>query len=253
MSKNESKQDRRKLPAAERGKPTTGQSGEPLKLGFLDLNPIEQKIVTFLKSNSNEADIASIGSGAKLNKLQVRNGLRRPVRAGFIKKTNRGAYRLMSQGISAIQNKISLKVTKQAKRAKTVVAAATKAVKTSKNTAAKVARQPGKSTAAGTVLSAKESIKALTERVEKLCATSHDTDTFKAAMVVQAAIENPEAKDTTIAKITGLKRGFVETRLKRIGSVRATNNFTTMLALAAPGAIPPKVSNGAGKAVQPSA
>lgn len=101
-SKVAAKVDLRKLPKEKRPEPTTGQSGPKLELAAGDLSKKEAKVVRALAEvDTTEAQsIKAIAKGGRLTMLQVRNGLRRLVRARWVANVERGKYRLTAVGIT---------------------------------------------------------------------------------------------------------------------------------------------------------
>jgi DNA-binding PadR family transcriptional regulator len=236
----EEKQDLRKLSPGQRPAPTTGQSGPKLSLGWTDLNADEQKIVRALGKVHDDAEAgtatrAPIGAivkaaGRDFSSLRVRNGMRRLVRASWVKGVGRGVYALTAAGIKRfaeaqqttpqtakkLATSKPVKAAKPAKAAKVVV----KSAKTSKTKEQSV------------------SLDRLHEEIRNEAPSIEQaSEDYKAALVVKAA-QFVGLSDTKIAKVTGLSRGFVIPRVKRLKAATDLSGGLAFKVNIAQGALP---------------
>lgn len=106
--------DIRKLPAAERPKPTSGQSREAFFLGWDATTVAEQKIIKALnepgEGRRETHTVAAVAKVTRLTTLQVRNSLRRLVPSRWAERVGstidddgnevatRGRYRITESG-----------------------------------------------------------------------------------------------------------------------------------------------------------
>jgi hypothetical protein len=81
-----------------KAKSPQAQSGPAIDLAFGEMNKIEQKIVTAAFSKKGERKAYSIKDLMKVVGVKasspIRNGLRKPVRGGWLEKFDRGTYRI---------------------------------------------------------------------------------------------------------------------------------------------------------------
>jgi len=95
-------EDLRKVPRDKRPAPTTGQSGNPIDLPWVQLNKDERKVVEHLDGGGNGSrnilNIKEIGKKASLEPLCVRNAMRRLVRGDWVENVERGTYRVTQGG-----------------------------------------------------------------------------------------------------------------------------------------------------------
>ena len=104
MQAEEEKVDKRKIPIGERGKPTSGQSGDPIDLPYDELNKREAKVVDYLngdgKGTREAKTVEEIAKalwsreGQARSKLFVRNSMRRLFCGGWVEKPDKGIYKI---------------------------------------------------------------------------------------------------------------------------------------------------------------
>jgi len=108
--KDEARVDLRTVPKALRRDPCTGQSGPEMDLGWANLNDTEKALVRDLDNPGHgrrmAKHVSALAEGNGLTKLQVRNGMRRLVRACWVEASEpptegthkRGWYRVSEPG-----------------------------------------------------------------------------------------------------------------------------------------------------------
>jgi hypothetical protein len=96
-----------KAKVEKKAKPSSGQSGAALSLALADLNKNELKLMEHLKKNDQTIKALADKCFPSKTKVQAnswaRNALRRPVRAGLIKKVERGTYKLTAKGTNLLK------------------------------------------------------------------------------------------------------------------------------------------------------
>lgn len=101
-SKQETKVDLRKLPIAERPKPTTGQSAK-LTMTWDQFGADERDVIMLLNNKFGEvyhrrvSFLANGLEGDNVN-LRARNALRRPVASKWVSRVSRGLYQITAKG-----------------------------------------------------------------------------------------------------------------------------------------------------------
>ena len=200
--------DLRKVPRAERPAPTTGQSGSKLTLAWDELNKDEQKVVRALADAT--LSIADIAKTAKLKKLQVRNGLRRPVRATYVRSTDRGVYTATAYGMKMIDTKTA--------PASTATSAVPSASKKTATATKKVVKAKATTVKVGAIEVV--DLENLNKWVKAAMPNeSQDSPRYKSALIA-LAVEQLGHKDTVVAKALGMSRGFVIPRVKRLKALK---------------------------------
>lgn len=228
------KKTKKKTKKAEKPKYEQGQSGPPLDLPFEKMNQDEQDIVRGLYHHEDKATNAQlqgcISRAKRRTNLVVRNALRRLVRGNWVDVKDRGVYALTTKGKNRAATLAKDKSLgegpavldadaaprKRSKRA----AKAPKAAKTSSSRRAAEPKQPKAAKSAKVKLngaldeySAERVAKNLLD-VQNLVLAGKSLDT---ARIIEAS-SNPNIgmSDSAIAKATGLSRGFVIPRVKRL-------------------------------------
>ena len=137
----EEKVDKRKIPKAERGRPTTGQHAKIDKLPYEDLNKREKKLLTVLDGDGQGKrepylipelkPLCFPSEGKQRGMLLVRNACRRLVAADWIEHTDktidvkgepvklsRGVYRISESGRKRLKRALSEPAEPKAKEPK---------------------------------------------------------------------------------------------------------------------------------------
>lgn len=243
------KVDLRRLKKEERPAPSTGQSGPQMTLPAEKINKDERLVLKDLNDGDRTpmkiVDIADSIRKAKRNEftpLRVRNALRRLVRAGLVAAKARGEYKITAKGSKVTEgidevplpakgakssSKPKAKKEKAPKAEK--VAAAPKEPKAPKSSKkkAKQSASPKAEDDADDTPTPVESTTDFTDEVETELAQfgakfKRGTPHYKGAIVV-AAIRTAGLSDSTIAKVTGLSRGFCVPRVKRLKEAGLTS------------------------------
>ncbi len=99
---------KRKTPAPP-GRPgdnpeSQGQGGVKLKLSVQDMNNDERAITKVISRAEEALSLNKIATAARRTGSEVRNALRRVVRAGFVKKTGKGKYVATAKGKTGFQS-----------------------------------------------------------------------------------------------------------------------------------------------------
>lgn len=219
---NTPKVDLRRVPQAERPAPTTGQHGSKLTLKWHDLNAGEQKIATALVALEPKTAVdvegiakAAFRNGGSEGKLKVRNGLRRLVRAGWVVKTDRATYRATADGRTRQAKGLSEPPPDKSTKAKTKKPKAKDTKDTKAAAEAKTPFTTRKPKTSQKKAPAVENHYADYEAEAKTVYPNAEGDELKTA-VVCAAARKVGLSDTKIARETGITRGFIIPRVKRL-------------------------------------
>jgi hypothetical protein len=194
--------DLRTLPKDERPKPTTGQSGTPIDLEWSAMNGDEQLVAQKLYEGTGAqtiGDLAAKGFGKENPKLRVRNSMRRLVRGGWVEWAGRGKYKLTATGRRRYERSDDKPAAKSGGKVVSIDSARkAKAEKANGNGHAK----------AGS--GADKYAKIVREKIAK-----PTDEVLKTGMIVLAAKDHG-LKDSKVSAATGLSRGFVIKRVKRL-------------------------------------
>jgi DNA-binding PadR family transcriptional regulator len=209
------KVDLRKLPREKRPEPTSGQHGKPIDIDYDRLNVHEQRTVRALEAAGNAMSIPEIAKACSklvhkpVTTLQVRNAMRRLVRGSWVDSKSRGVYRLTSRGRAKFTS------------AKDGKPSAAKAKEDDSKDGPKAPKKERAAKAAKAEVLSPAYAGKVPSKYEK------GTNEYKSAMIIEALKDIGAFSDSKVAKLTGLTRGFVIPRVKRLRTVGTTGLFGT--------------------------